>query len=178
MWHGYDVSMTLANMITIARALLIVPILYLFLSGHRVAAFFLFGVSSAGDVLDGMVARARNEITTWGKALDPAADKALYVSLLFSLYVVGDISVVAVILFLAPQVALGVGAIALRVKRQAVQGARMIGKAAALLSFLAIAFLIIGWPGGRGLFYAAIAATYVATLDYFRAGMAIRGRSS
>jgi len=170
--------MSVANMITIARAVLIVPILYLFLSGHRVAAFFLFGVASASDVLDGMVARARNEITTWGKALDPAADKALYVSLIFALYVVGDISLLAVILFLVPQVALGIGALVLRVRRQAVQGARMIGKVAAMLSFLAIAFLIIGWPGGRELFYAAIAATYVATLDYFRAGVSIQGSSS
>jgi len=170
--------MTLANMITIARIFLIVPVVYLLLAGHRLAAFLLFGVVSTSDVLDGMVARARNEVSAWGKALDPAADKALYVSLLFSLYVVGDISLLAVILFLVPQVALGVGAIALRVKRRAVQGARMIGKAAALLCFLAIAFLIIGWPGGRGLFYAAIALTYVATLDYFRTGMAIRAKSS
>ena len=170
--------MSLANKITIARALLIVPILWLFLSGQRLAAFFLFGVASAGDVLDGMVARARDEITTWGKALDPAADKALYVSLVFALYVVSDISLLAVILFLVPQVALGVGALALRLRRQAVQGARMIGKAASLLSFLAIAFLIIGWPGGRELFYAAIAATYVAAADYVRAGLSIQGTSS
>ena len=170
--------MSLANKITIARALLIVPILWLFLSGHRLAAFFLFGVASAGDVLDGMVARARNEITTWGKALDPAADKALYVSLVFALYVAGGISLLAVILFLVPQVALGVGALVLRFRRQAVQGARMIGKMASLLSFLAIAFLIIGWPGGRELFYAAIAATYVATADYVRAGLSIQGTSS
>jgi len=170
--------MTLANIITITRAVLIVPVVYLLLSGHRLAAFLLFGIVSTGDVLDGMVARARNEITTWGKALDPAADKALYLSLIFSLFVLGDLSLLAVILYLAPQVALGIGALALRFRRSAVQGARLIGKVAAGLSFLAIAFLIIGWPGGLGLFYAAIAATYVATFDYFRAGMAIQGTSS
>ena len=170
--------MTIANMITITRAILIVPVVWLLLTGHRLAAFLLFGIVSTGDVLDGIVARARNEITTWGKALDPAADKALYLSLVFSLYVLGDVSLLAVILYLAPQVALGLGAIALRVKRSAVQGARMIGKVAAGFSFLAIAFLIIGWPAGRELFYVAIAATYVATLDYFRTGVSLHGTSS
>jgi len=170
--------MSLANKITLGRAFLIPPIVVLFFLGERLAAFLLFGFACAGDVLDGMVARSRGEITTWGKALDPAVDKALYLSLVFSLYVQGTLSLLALLLFLAPQIGLAVGAVVLRVREQIVQGSRVPGKFASLLSFTAIAFLLIDWPGGTELFYAAIAATYIASIDYVRAARAPHGISS
>ena len=165
----YDVSMSLANKITIGRALLIAPTLYLLLSGHRIAALILFGFASLGDVLDGWAARARNEITTWGKVLDPTADKALYVSVVCSLYVLGDMPLFGLILFLIPQVAIGIGAIALHYSKRRVQAARIPGKAAAFLTFISVAFLIARWPGGIEIFYAALLATYIAGFDYMRA---------
>ena len=161
-------AMSLANLITITRGLLIAPILVLLFHGHRTAALVLFVVASAGDILDGMVARARDEITTWGKALDPAVDKALYVSLLASMLVLGDIPWFALALFLTPQIGLGLGALFLRVKHSHVQGARILGKGASALSFLGIVFLLAGWPYGLEILYAAIAASFVATLDYAR----------
>ena len=85
----YHDRMSLANKITLARALLIAPTVACLLMGYRTVALILFGIACASDVLDGMVARARNEITTWGKVLDPAADKALYVALFCALYVMG-----------------------------------------------------------------------------------------
>lgn len=170
--------MSLANVITIARGFLIPPILVLFFAGHRMEALVLFLVACAGDVVDGMVARARGEITTWGKVLDPTVDKALYLSLLFSLYVHRDVSTLALVLFLIPQVGLGLGALVLRFRRRTVQGSRILGKIASLLSFAAIGFLLAGWQGGTELLYAAIAATYVASMDYYRAGRAPQPSSS
>jgi len=120
--------MSLANLITIARGLLIAPVLILLFRDLRIAAFFLFGLACLGDVVDGMVARARHEVTTWGKALDPAVDKMLYVSLLCSLYVKAEISAVALALYLLPQVVLGIGAIVLRSSQKRVQGARILGR--------------------------------------------------
>lgn len=158
--------MSLANIITLSRGALIVPILLLLFSGHRTAALVLFLFASAGDILDGLVARARGEVTTWGKVLDPLMDKALYLSLLSSLYVFGEISLVALILFLAPQVGMALGALLLRVRDRIVQSAKILGKAAAVLSFGALVFLLAGWPGGAELLYVAIGLTYVATADY------------
>jgi len=96
-------TMSLANGITIARGLLIAPILLLLFSGNRMGALSLFLIACAGDVLDGLVARARKEITTWGKVLDPTVDKALYLSVLSALAVRGDLSLLALTLFLIPQ---------------------------------------------------------------------------
>ncbi|MEE8593085.1 MAG: CDP-alcohol phosphatidyltransferase family protein, partial [Candidatus Bipolaricaulota bacterium] len=127
---------------------------------------------------DGMVARARNEITTLGKVLDPAADKALYVALFCSLYVMGELPTLAFVLFLIPQVALGLGAFVLRFRKRAVQSARITGKAASGVSFIALAFLIALWPGAIAILYAAIALTYIASFDYLRGALRIQSNVS
>jgi CDP-diacylglycerol--glycerol-3-phosphate 3-phosphatidyltransferase len=131
-----------------------------------------------GDVLDGLAARARDEITTWGKVLDPAADKALYVGLLCALYAMREIPTLAFVLFLIPQAALGVGAVVLRFGKRAVQAARVIGKIAAFVSFLAVGFLIMRWPGALEMLYAAIALAYIAALDYLRGAIRLRSNIS
>jgi len=170
--------MSLANLITISRGLAIVPIVLLLATGNRWAAWWLFGFACLTDLIDGWVARSRNEVTRLGKALDPIVDKALYASILLTLYAVGDIPTLALILFLIPQVVLVVGALVLRIRSNAVQGARVPGKAAAMLTFLAIGFLIVHWPGGAGILYAGIVLTYVATADYAQSAIKLmRNRS-
>jgi len=163
--------MTLANLITLSRGVMIVPVVILLTTGHRWAAWWLFGIACATDLIDGFVARARNEVTQLGKVLDPIVDKSLYVAVLCTLYVVGDIPTWALALFLSPQVAIGLGALFLKVRKNAVQQAKLPGKAAAALAFGAIAFLIVRWPGGIEIFYAAIAATFLAATDYAISGM-------
>ncbi len=166
-------AMSIANVITIARGALIVPVVWLFLSGQRTAAAVLFAVVCAGDILDGIVARARHEVTTLGKALDPIVDKALYVSLLSSLLVLGEMPVLAYVAFLVPQVALGIGAIFLQLRHRKIQAARWIGKAASALSFFGLFFLLVRWPGGLELFCIAVGLTYIAGIDYLLAARSL-----
>jgi len=170
--------MSLANWITIVRGLLIAPILIFLFSGDRMLALAIFLIACAGDVLDGLVARARKEITTWGKILDPTVDKALYLSVLSGLAVRGDLQPLALILFLIPQLGLGIGALILHIRVRKVQGARILGKAASALAFLAISFLIAGWPGRNPLLCAAIAAMYLAGIDYLLAARSLQGKSA
>ncbi len=163
--------MSIANLITISRGLAIIPLIILLANGHRWAAWWLFGFASLTDLIDGYVARARDEVTRLGQALDPLVDKALYVSLLCTLYAIGDVPLWALIAFFVPQATLALGALVLRLGRNAVQQARIPGKAAAALAFISIAFLLVEWPGGREILYAAIALTYIATTDYVISGL-------
>ncbi len=165
--------MSVANGITLFRGALIAPVLLLLFSGERVAAALLFAAVCAGDIVDGMVARARGEVTALGKALDPIVDKALYVSLLSSLLVLGEIPTLAYVAFVAPQVGLGIGAIVLRLRHRTVQAARWLGKAASLLSFVGLFFLLVGWPGGLEIFAIAVGLTYIAGIDYLLAARSI-----
>ncbi len=164
--------MSLANKITLARAALIPPVILCLVLRQREAAVALFLLSCAGDVLDGIAARSRGEVTAWGKALDPTVDKALFAAVLATLTALGEIPVVALVLFLVPQVALGVGALVLHLRARAVQGARLVGKAAAAVVVAGVFFVLIRLWIGPYVLYSGIALTYVASVDYLRAAMA------
>ena len=68
---------TLANKITIFRVLLIPVFLLLAYTGHMRWALAVFILASLSDMLDGYVARHFNQITNFGKFMDPLADKVL-----------------------------------------------------------------------------------------------------
>lgn len=93
--------MNIANKLTIFRIIL-VPIMaiipYLNLEGDVLgisSTYFwmliIFIVASITDKLDGDIARARNEITTFGKFLDPLADKILVLTAMILLVELGKI---------------------------------------------------------------------------------------
>src|SRR5690554_5770687 len=87
--------MNLANKITIFRVFLIpVCMVFVFIdmqySRYISAAIFLFAALT--DSLDGYIARSRNQITVYGKFVDPLADKLLISAALIVLVEIGDIS--------------------------------------------------------------------------------------
>ena len=72
--------MTLANKITFIRFLLIPVFMVLLLLHCEIAAFAVFVIASITDFIDGYIARTYNQITDFGKFMDPLADKLLVVS--------------------------------------------------------------------------------------------------
>lgn len=77
--------MNLPNKLTVLRMIL-VPFFVLALlwpfPHHFLVALALFGIASYTDHLDGMLARKNNQITDFGKFMDPLADKILVISAL------------------------------------------------------------------------------------------------
>ena len=69
--------MTTANKLTIFRVLLIPVFLVLAYAGRMHWALAVFVIASLTDLLDGYVARHYNQITDFGKFMDPLADKVL-----------------------------------------------------------------------------------------------------
>lgn len=70
----------LANKITIFRVIL-VPVFLLFSYTHlKWLCFLIFIIASASDLLDGYIARHYNQISVFGKFMDPLADKILVIS--------------------------------------------------------------------------------------------------
>ena len=77
--------MNLPNKLTVLRVIL-VPFFVVFLLLSKTTetmkwiALVLFIVASLTDLLDGYIARSRHLVTTFGKFMDPLADKILTIS--------------------------------------------------------------------------------------------------
>lgn len=81
--------MNLANKLTILRIFL-VPVFLIFIAVKgipygNIIATAIFILAALTDKLDGYIARSRNQITNFGKFMDPLADKLLVTSALISL---------------------------------------------------------------------------------------------
>lgn len=71
-----------------------------FIPAKNIIALFLFALASFTDFLDGYLARKNNQITTFGKFLDPIADKVLVNTLFILLAYQGVVPIVAVLLMI------------------------------------------------------------------------------
>ncbi|MBR1423807.1 MAG: CDP-diacylglycerol--glycerol-3-phosphate 3-phosphatidyltransferase [Ruminococcus sp.] len=97
--------MNLPNKLTVLRVLLI-PVFLVFvllfeIPNHMVWALVVFALASITDMLDGKIARSQNLVTTFGKFLDPLADKLLVMSALITFAFARWIDPIAVIIILS-----------------------------------------------------------------------------
>jgi cardiolipin synthase len=83
--------MTLPNLITIGRLIIVPLVIVMIGQGRWAAAFILFVVAGISDAIDGFIARRFDMRSEFGAYIDPLADKALLVSIYVTLSVVGVI---------------------------------------------------------------------------------------
>lgn len=139
-----------------------------------ILVFVLFSLASFTDFLDGHIARSRNLITSFGKFVDPIADKLLVNTMLILFAYTARISVVAVLLMIWRDMIVD----GLRMNASAkgkVVAAGMLGKAKTVLQMFAIIFLMlknlpfafIGVPMDQILLWAATIVSLASGVQYF-----------
>lgn len=102
--------LTLPNLLTLLRVVLVLPIALLLLPSAdwaRWLAFALMVLASVTDWADGYFARARAQVSPLGRFLDPIADKLLVVAVLVVLVATRDIGgweVIAVVAILSREI--------------------------------------------------------------------------
>ena len=104
--------MTLPNLITIARLILVPVAVWLVSDGHLAGAFWVFVIAGVSDGVDGFIAKRFDLVSELGTLLDPIADKALLVSMYVTLAMRGDLPVWLTILVVSRDLLI-VGAIIL-----------------------------------------------------------------
>jgi len=70
--------LTISNLVSISRVLLVIPFVLVMSSessSSTVWGVIILAIGALTDKLDGVLARKLNQITEWGKILDPLADK-------------------------------------------------------------------------------------------------------
>jgi len=96
--------MNLANKLTVLRIML-VPIFLICAmidtTATNIIALSIFIIASATDKLDGYIARSRNQITNFGKFMDPLADKLLVTCALILLVEKGIVAAWVVVVIIA-----------------------------------------------------------------------------
>lgn len=110
--QGGQWDMTIPNIITIARFLLVPAIIYALAHGQMTLAFALFVAAGVSDGIDGFIARQFNQRSELGAWMDPIADKLLIVSVFIMLGITGGFPDWLVILVVSRDVLI-VGAVIL-----------------------------------------------------------------
>jgi cardiolipin synthase (CMP-forming) len=107
---GFPLS--IPNLITLGRILLVPIVVWAIWSGAMWAAFVLFLAAGVSDAVDGYLAKRFSMTTVLGAYLDPLADKALIVSIYVTLGIIGEIPGWLVILVVSRDIMI-VGAVML-----------------------------------------------------------------
>jgi cardiolipin synthase len=91
LFNGQSLDLNIPNMITLGRLLAVPMTVCLILNNFILAAFWLFVLAGVSDAIDGYLAKRWDQVTEFGKYLDPLADKALLVSIYITLGVQGHL---------------------------------------------------------------------------------------
>jgi len=137
----------------------------------RIIAFILFFIVGLSDVLDGKLARSRNQITEFGKLLDPIADKAMLATAAIGTSMIGLLSWWITAIFLIREIAVTI--LRFAVIKQGVIAASKGAKLKTFLQNFGVGFYILPLPTflylPRDIFMAAaILLTITTGFDYFR----------
>src|SRR5690606_35809080 len=134
----------------------------------------LFAVASITDFVDGYLARKHNLVTTFGKFLDPIADKLLVNTLFIVVAVFGIVPAVPVIVMIwRDTIVDGLRMIAM--EKGKVIPAGMLGKLKTVLQMLALIFVLLnnlpfelyGFPMADILVWSAMTASILSGIYYF-----------
>lgn len=106
-----DVVVRLPNLISLARLFAVPVVVWLIASGQMAVAFWVFIAAGISDAVDGFIAKRFDAASTFGRYIDPLADKALLVSCFVALGIEGQITTWLVILVVFRDVLIIGGAI-------------------------------------------------------------------
>jgi CDP-diacylglycerol--glycerol-3-phosphate 3-phosphatidyltransferase len=161
------------NALTVVRILL-VPVLVAVLlqatpGGSWIAAG-VFALAAVTDTLDGYLARSRRSVTTFGKVMDPIADKLLVAAALISLVSLNRVEPWVAMVIIGREFAVSGLRVAAGVQGVVIP-ASWLGKAKTIIQVAAILALIAAHDAGdlwvQVLLYTAVAITLASGADYF-----------
>ncbi len=165
--------MNTANKLTIFRVIL-VPFFVIFMLCNltdydRLIALVIFVIATLTDHLDGYVARKQNTITSFGKFMDPIADKLLVSSALICLTALGEFPAWAVIVIILREFAVS-GIRLVAADNGAVIAASYWGKAKTVSQMVMLIVFLLNieklYILAQITLYTAVILTIVSMIDY------------
>ena len=167
-------SPQLPNQLTIARIcmipLFVVLLLWMKKPAGNILAMIVFILASLTDAADGYIARRYNYITTFGKFMDPLADKLLVCSAMICLVDLGRIESWIVIIIIAREFIIS-GFRLVAVEKGVVIAANIWGKVKTVMQMLMVILMLGNFSGFLGtvaqiLKWAALVLTLISLATY------------
>ena len=165
---------TISNLISFLRLLLSFPV-WIALSNYqdgtyRIITFILCIIAAITDFLDGYIARKRNEITEFGKIIDPLADKILVGIIAIKLYLIGELSGYFLLIIIVRDAIIFTGGILISLKLKKVLPSNLLGKITVTIVGFVFLMLIAGLNKSNTLFiiiyYSSIILIYGSLIGY------------
>lgn len=168
--------MNLANKITLLRVLMIPIFMIILLSDlkwNNYIAAGIFIVASITDTLDGYIARSKNQVTSFGKFVDPLADKLLVTTALVCLIEMGKVPAWIVIIILAREFTI-TGFRTIAASEGVTIDASPLGKIKTITQLVAIIsllinnypFRLINFPFDKVMLYISLFFTLLSGIEY------------
>lgn len=156
--------LTIPNLLSVIRIILVPVFAVLFTNGHQVAALIVLAVSGLTDFFDGKIARRFNQVSELGKILDPVADKITQITIAIMLLILfrrAENTLIQAfgwifIVFLAKECIMVVGGLVMLLLGIKPGAAEMPGKVATMLFYCSM-ILIIAIGPEVGVFSSAFA---------------------
>jgi len=165
--------LNLPNLLTLLRILL-VPVLVVALGteaeGGSLLAAGVFVLAALTDGLDGYIARSRQSVTTFGKVMDPVADKLLIAAALLTLVSLDRVEAWVAMIIIAREFAvsglrIAAGQQGVVIPASALGKAKTIVQSVAVLALIAVNDPQVLWV--QALVYLMVVTTIVSGADYF-----------
>jgi len=143
-------KITIPNMLSIFRILLVPVFILVFLSASPYSyqiAIGIFALAGITDVVDGRLARRLGQVTMLGRALDPLADKLMIFSALLCMTLRNIVPLWMTIVFVAKESLQGIGGLVAFKLIHDVPASNLVGKAATIFFYVAIGVNVLfpGW---------------------------------
>ncbi len=165
----------LSNTISFIRLLLIIPIWFAFNNfndqfyRHSIALIGIFAAFT--DVLDGYLARKLNQITEFGKIIDPLADKVVVIFVIVNLFLLNEIPDYYFYMIVTRDILIVIGGIFVTKKIGKVLPSDYIGKATVVSVSIVVIMILLHVDSTsiylQIIFYLSIILILVSFINYF-----------
>lgn len=134
--------LTIPNILSFFRIVLIVPFVYFFLEKNYVLAAVMLILSGLSDACDGFIARKFNQVTELGKMLDPIADKLTLIAIMVCITIFSPIVLPVMIVLILKDVIMIIGGSRLVKTGIAPPAAKWYGKLGTFMFYVSVCLIV------------------------------------
>lgn len=133
---------TVPNLITFFRFVLVPPFVYFFINEQFLLAGIMIGLSGLSDCFDGFFARKLNQVTSLGKILDPIADKVTLVAVAVCMVIYIPSILPIMLVLVGKEFLMLLGGFIMLLRKMTPPPANIFGKIATLVFYFVISLII------------------------------------